>query len=205
MTFVIAKSTHQRLPPPQTAGDSADAEDVAMTRQVKINRRAPDWARFVTIVVELLTVHVALAAIQRPLELGASSLRWSVAAQGVLLGSFVVVAVSGTSTAAVAAAPVATASARTSRAALGVFGVVSAASEVLGALERRLLPADLAWHWALVAHAPVAVVLVGTALRLLPSAVVHRDQLELEATSAIVVTSAIMLIVQGLRSGGLLA
>jgi len=172
--------------------------------QDHLDRRGPDRARFISIVVGLLIVDVALAAIQRSLGFGASSPRWTVAACGLLLGSFVVAAASGKSTAALVASPIGTPAAGTSRAALAMFGAVSAATGMLGALARRVLPDELAWPWTLVVHVPVAVVLVVGALRLLPSAVVQRAELELEAHLAMVMTSAIMLVIYGLRSAGLL-
>jgi hypothetical protein len=104
-------------------------------------------------------------------------------------------------TATLGVAPASSAAGRARSAALRMFGATGAASGAIGVLAQPLLPEAPAWYWTVFVHLPAAVLLVGLALQLLPSAVVNRAELELEANSAIVVTGAIILVVYGLHSG----
>jgi MFS family permease len=104
-------------------------------------------------------------------------------------------------TASLAVPPASSATGRARNAALRMFGAAGAASGAIGVLAQRLLPGAPAWCWTVFVHLPAAVLFVGLAFRLMPSAVVNRAELELEANSAIVVTGAIVLVVYGLHSG----
>jgi hypothetical protein len=144
-------------------------------------------ARFTIVVIDLVILNTALTTIQLQLGFAGSLLPWIVITYALLLGSFGLLA----------GGP-----ARTARdAALGMLGGAAVASGTVGVLAHWLLPAAPAWHRTVFVHLPAAVLLGGLALRLLPSAVVKRGELELEGKSAMLVTGAITLVVYGLHSG----
>ena len=170
-----------------------------MTHHENSHRGIPDLVQFMTIVVDLVIVNVAIAATQQQPGFAASVLPWSLITYGLLFGSFVLLG--GWLGPGRPVPPTSSAAGRARNITFRMFGATAAASGAIRVLAQRLLPEAPGWYGTVFVHLPAAVLLVGLALRLLPRAVVRRAELELEANSAMVVTGAIMLVVYGLHSG----
>jgi EmrB/QacA subfamily drug resistance transporter len=86
--------------------------------------------------------------------------------------------------------------------AMGVFGMVSAGGGSIGVLGGGVLTGLLSWHWIFLVNAPIGVVVLLAALRVLPASPVPARGGRLDVAGAVLVTAAVMLAVYAVVGAG---
>jgi EmrB/QacA subfamily drug resistance transporter len=86
--------------------------------------------------------------------------------------------------------------------AMGVFGMVSAGGGSIGVLGGGVLTGLLSWHWIFLVNAPIGVVVLLAALRVLPASPAVARGGRLDAGGAVLVTAAVMLAVYAVVGAG---
>ncbi len=86
--------------------------------------------------------------------------------------------------------------------AMGVFGMVSAGGGSIGVLGGGVLTGLLSWHWIFLVNAPIGVVVLLAALRVLPASPAPARGGRLDVAGAVLVTAAVMLAVYAVVGAG---
>jgi EmrB/QacA subfamily drug resistance transporter len=86
-------------------------------------------------------------------------------------------------------------------AALGIFGATGGLAGTVGVLGGGLLTDGPGWEWIFLVNVPIGIVLIGLALKHLPSDIVDKGMHRFNAGAAVTVTAGLMALVYGLTHG----